>query len=166
MFNIGDKIDYPVQGVGIVDFIAEKELFGETKQFYNIHLINNTMKVLLPTSRAESFNIRLISNNETLDELLLNLNTIKENVAKLDNLNCKQRIQLNTNKIKSGLLSDLIEVIFNLSNVKKSHALNSCETQQLKNAKKLLADEVCLIKNISSSEANSFLTDKLSTYLN
>ena len=52
MFNIGDKIVYPVQGVGVIDLIEEREFKGEMQDFYKIHLISNSLKVMLPSATS------------------------------------------------------------------------------------------------------------------
>ena len=161
MFNIGDKIVYPVQGVGIVDLIEEKEFQGKVQKYYNIHLINNTMKLMLPSTRVESSNIRLISDTNTLEGILQDTKKYLTSSEDLDNINTKDRIEMNTNKIKSGSLEDLVEVVYNLTQVKKQHSLNTSESQLLKNATKFLADEVSLIKNIPSTEAHSFIENSL-----
>ena len=157
MFNIGDKIVYPVQGVGIIDVIEEKEFGGLVQKYYKIHLINNTMKLMLPSTRVESSNIRLISDSKALEDILLDTNCYLTSSDDLNTANSKERIEMNTNKIRSGSLKDLVEVIFNLSQVKKQHSLNTSESQILKNATKFLVDEVSLIKNIPTTEANIFI---------
>ena len=161
MFNIGDKIVYPVQGVGVIDLIEEKEFAGKVQKFYNIHLISNSMKVMLPTNRVEITNIRHISDSKTLDNLFYNSTLDYESLDKIKSLNCKERLQLNTDKIKSGSLKDLMEVVYTLASIKKQHSLNTSESQQLKNSKKMLIDEISLIKDISSLEATDILKNSI-----
>ena len=157
MFNIGDKIVYPVQGVGIIDFIEEKEFQGKLQKYYNIHLINNTMKLMLPSTRVESSNIRLISDSGTLNDILEDIDKYQASSNSLDDINTKDRIEINSNKIKSGALTDLIEVVCTLTQIKSQHPLNTSENQLLKNATKFLTDEISLIKGISQNEAQDFL---------
>ena len=75
------------------------------------------------------------------------------------NYNSKERLQINNNKLKSGSLEDIIEIIISLSNIKKLHSLNSSENQILLKAKKILTDEICLVKNISKNEAVDYIED-------
>ena len=72
MFNIGDKIVYPGQGIGVVDCIEEMEFKGERQNYYKIDIVNSTMKLKLPVSRVEFTNIRLISNSKEVDTDLNN----------------------------------------------------------------------------------------------
>lgn len=161
MFNIGDKIVYPIQGAGIIDVIEEKEFKGEMRTYYNISLINNSMKLMLPSNKAENSNMRLISNSSTLDNILLHLNDYSIPKNNINNSNSKERLEINTQKIKSGSLEELVEVIVSLSDLKKEHPLNSSENQLFLKAKRLLIDEMCLVKNITKSEADAMLDEKL-----
>ena len=161
MFNIGDKIVYPIQGAGIIDVIEEKEFKGEMRTYYNISLINNSMKLMLPSNKAENSNMRLISNYSTLDNILLHLNDYSIPKNNINNSNSKERLEANTQKIKSGSLEELVEVIVSLSDLKKEHPLNSSENQLFLKAKRLLIDEMCLVKNITKSEADALLDEKL-----
>ncbi|WP_297712731.1 CarD family transcriptional regulator [Clostridium sp.] len=72
LFNIGDKIVYPGQGIGVVDCIEEMEFKGERQNYYKIDIVNSTMKLKLPVSRVEFTNIRLISNSKEIDTDLNN----------------------------------------------------------------------------------------------
>ena len=153
MFKIGDKIVYPVQGAGVIDVIEEKEFHGEKQTYYNISLINNSMKLTMPFQRLQDSNIRLISTSSTLDNVLLNISNYEDIANKLCKCNSKERLEINNNKLKSGSLEDIVEVILTLNKTKKIHSLNSSENQVLLKAKKILTDEICLAKDISKTEA-------------
>ncbi|NLK95818.1 MAG: CarD family transcriptional regulator [Clostridiales bacterium] len=157
MFNIGDKIVYPVQGVGIIDVIEDREFHGEVQKFYNIHLINNSMKLMLPSSRINNSNIRLISDSSSLDHIFKCVLDKSSSLEDLESINSKERMAINNDKMKSGTLEDLVEVVFNLSHIKKKRTLNSSETQQLKNARKFVIDEISLAKEVTKEEASDFL---------
>ncbi|WP_242948028.1 CarD family transcriptional regulator [Clostridium baratii] len=162
LFNIGDKIVYPSQGVGIIDSIEEKEFLGKMKKYCRIHLINNNLKLMMPLDRLLSSNIRPIASSYILDDALNHIETFTHDVHNLTTVPCKERIANNTIKFKSGTLKDFIEVICNLTEIKKEHSLNNSESQMLKNTRKFLIDEISLIKNISDSEASDLLDDSLS----
>ncbi|MBY0756896.1 CarD family transcriptional regulator [Clostridium sardiniense] len=157
MFNIGDKIVYPSQGVGIIDFIETKEFKGEMKKYYRIHLFNNTMKLMLPFSRVEQSNIRLVSDIKTMDYNLDNMDKFITKGDDLMNHNFKERLVINSTKIKSGLLSDYFEVICNLSQIDSKHPLNTSEKQMLTSTKKILIEEICQSKSLSNEEASNLL---------
>lgn len=162
MFKPGDKIVYPNQGVGIVDLIEEKEFRGKIQKFYNIHLLNNSLKLTLPCSRIESSHIRLVSDAITLDDILDSVKELQEQTSTIDSTNCKDRFAINSVKVKSGSLKDYIEVFLNLSSIKRQHTLNSSENQMLNTAKKVLIEEISLVKDITNNEANDLLERNLS----
>lgn len=156
-FNIGDKIVYPNQGVGVIDLIEEKEFKGKKEKYYKIHLINNTMKLSIPFSRVKSSNIRLVSDSETLDFRLNNIKDYFKEVEKLAKTNYKIRNEIYSIKVKSGTLEDLLEIISNLTKLKTIHNLNSMEKMILRNTKKIVIDEISQSKKISIDEASCLL---------
>ena len=156
-FNIGDKIVYPNQGVGVVDLIEEKEFKGKKEKYYKIHLINNTMKLSIPFSIVKSSNIRLVSDSETLDFRLNNIKDYFKEVEKLAKTNYKIRNEIYSIKVKSGTLEDLLEIISNLTKLKTIHNLNSMEKMILRNTKKIVIDEIAQSKKISIDEASCLL---------
>lgn len=157
MFNIGDKIFYPSQGIGIIDIIEEKELNGEKQKYYIIQLFNNTMKLTVPFSRVEPSNIRLISDSKTLDNSLKHINKFVAVPGELAKVNFKERKVINELKIKSGTLENYLEVICNLTQLKIEHNLNSSEKQMLNKVKKIIIEEISQSKNLSNDEATSLL---------
>ena len=161
LFNIGDKIVYPVQGVGVIDLIEEREFKGKIQNFYKIHLISNSLKVTLPLNRVKDSNIRLVSDTSTVDKIFDNISSFASSAKNTTYENSKERITENTLKIKSGTLKDYMEVLFDLSHVKKEHTLNSSETQMLNNARKLVIDEISLVKDITNNEAADMLDNSL-----
>lgn len=162
MFNIGDKIVYPSQGIGVIDEIEEKEFKGEKQEYYTIKLYNNNMKLMLPFSRIEAANMRLVSDSKTLDNRLKHINKFLVEVEELDKVNSKERKTVNELKIKSGALDDYLEVICNLIQVKMEHNLNSSEKQMLASTKKIVIEEISQSKNISNDEASDLLDISIS----
>lgn len=157
MFNIGDKIVYPSQGIGVIDIIEEKEFNGEKQKYYTIQLSNNTMKLTLPSSRIEPSNMRLVSDSKTLDNCLNHINQFVVETGELSKVNFKERKAVNELKIKSGALDDYLEVICNLTQLKLEHNLNSSEKQMLNNTKKIVIEEISQAKNVTSDEATNLL---------
>ncbi|GAA0077476.1 CarD family transcriptional regulator [Clostridium sp. CTA-5] len=157
MFNVGDIVVYPNQGVGMVDVIEERTFKGEAQSYYKIHLFNNTMKLTLPCSKAEISNIRLISDSKILDNNLKNINEFVTNIDDLNKSNFKERAAINNTKIKSGTLEDYLEVFCNLTQIKIQHQLNSSEKDMLRKTKRMLIEEISQSKNLSNDEASNLL---------
>ncbi len=161
MFKEGDKSVYPNQGVGIIDLIEEKEFHGELKKFCNIHLLHNSLKLMLPFNKLENSNIRLVSDVNTLETVLSNIKKYNIDDEFLSKSKCKDRYEINLAKIKSGTLKDYVDVFSNLYYARKQHSLNSSENQMYNTTKKLLSEEISLIKNITKDEASDLLTHLL-----
>lgn len=162
MFNIGDKVVYPSQGVGTIVNIEQKDFLGNKQDYYYITLTNN-LKVMLPTSRSEVVNLRSITSEQELNQKLTNLNFLNDTVDIISSKNSKERFDINSTKIKSGSFSDYLEVVSSLHKTKEGHNLNSSEKQMLHNTKKILIAEISAAKNVSVTEATSFLENSLST---
>lgn len=158
MFNIGDKIVYPTQGVGIIDVIEEKDFNGKKEIYYKIHLVNNTMKVMLPLSRAEKANMRLISDPISLDSKLHNT-LYGSDIEELSKIGYKQRNERYFSKSKLGKVEDYLDLISDLTHMKKKHNLNYMEKTILRTSKKILADEISQSKNLSIDEANNIINN-------
>ena len=157
MFNIGDRIVYPSQGIGVIDIIEEKEFRGEKQKYYTIQLCHNSMKLTLPSSRIEPSKMRLISDCKTLDNCLKHINQFVVETGELSKVNFKERKNVNELKIKSGAFDDYLEVICNLTQLKMEHNLNSSEKQMLTSTKKIVIEEISQSKNLSNDEATSLL---------
>lgn len=157
MFKKGDMIVYPNQGIGVIDLIEEKEFKGDLKKFYNIHLLNNSLKLMMPVSKVENSNIRLISDSTSLDSALEKIKLTKPNEEKLINKNCKERLEYNRDRIKSGTIDDYLNVYSDLSYVRKQHSLNSSENQMYNTTRKILIEEISLVKGISKTDAEKML---------
>lgn len=159
LFNIGDKIVYPMQGIGIIEDIEEKTFSGKTQTYYIIKMLTNNMKIMLPSIRAEDLNVRLISDESTLENVLIALNNKQWDSEEMPP--SKQRYKINMDKIKSGSFEKNAEVVYDLTFINKKKPLNSNEKQMLKNTRKLLINEITLIKQISEDEAVSLLKENI-----
>lgn len=119
LYSKGDKIVFPNQGVGIIDDIEPREFQDTMQDYYDIHLINSTLKLMLPCNRMELSNARLVSDSETLDKYLNNLDYFLDHGCHSTNIDTKQRIKDNRSKLSSGTLKDYVEVIIELTHIKK-----------------------------------------------
>lgn len=157
MFNIGDKVVYPSQGIGVIETIEEKEFKGKKENYLTIQLLNNNMKLTLPMSRVEISNMRLISDMKTLDKNLNDLNNYVVETSDFSKNNFKERKITNDQIIKSGNFNEYLELICTLSQQKKENNLNSSEKQMLVNTKKIVIEEISEVKNLTNIEASSLL---------
>lgn len=161
MFSIGDKVVYPMQGIGTIERIENKVFSGKNKEYTIIKILSNHLEIMIPSDKLANSNLRKISDNSTLENVLFNINN-QENNSQV--MSAKERYQINSNKVKSGLLKDSAEVVYDLMIIRKEKSLNTSEKQLFNTAHKLLVQEVSLIKNITEVEAENFLDLNLGWY--
>lgn len=154
MFLIGEKVVYPMQGIGIVERIENKIISGNSKEYIIIKILSNNLEIMIPIDKISNSNLRKVCDNSTLDHILFTLES-KNDQSEI--ISSKERFQINSNKIKSGTLKDSAEVVYDLIHMNKEKSLNSSEKQLFNTAYKFLVQEVSAIKNISEIEATSFL---------
>jgi len=154
LFSIGDKVVYPMQGIGIVERIEDKIFSGKNREYIIVKILSNNLEIMIPSDKILNSNLRKITDNSTLDDVLFNL-TNENN--ELTVISAKERYQNNMSKIKSGSLKDSAEVVYDLILMHKEKSLNTSEKQLFNTAHKFLVEEVSCIKNISQIEATDFL---------
>lgn len=155
LFKIGDNIVYPMQGVGLIEGIEERNISGTNQEYYMINILSKKMNVMIPLSKMLVTGIRLIVDESTLEKAMhiFNFNKLYTN----ETLTYKERYQINMNKIRTGNISDGAEVIHDLSIINSGKTLNTTEKQMLVTARTILVDEIALIKGITVAQANDFL---------
>ncbi|MFZ7803858.1 CarD family transcriptional regulator [Bacillus thuringiensis] len=157
LFQIGDKIVYPMHGAGIIEAIEEKEILGTSRQYCVIRITSKDMQVMLPMDQLKKSGIRYIVDRGTLDDILLEF----QNGESDPSLSWKQRYTMNMEKMKNGNLQDSAEVVRDLLRRNKERALNASEKQMLDNARKMMISEVALVQNVTEHQATEFLQDTI-----
>ena len=154
MFLIGDKVVYPMQGIGIIDRIEDKIFSGENREYIIVKILSNNLEIMIPSDKISNSNLRKITDNSTLEDILFDLTN---KINSLEGISAKERYQSNMTKIKSGSLKDSAEVVYDLILMNKEKSLNASEKQLFNTAHKFLVQEVSFIKDISETEAIDFL---------
>lgn len=154
MFSIGDKVVYPMQGIGIVERIEDKIFSGTNREYIIVKILSNNLEIMIPSDKISTSNLRKITDNSTLDDILFN---VSDNNDTLEDISAKERYQSNMVKIKSGSLKDSAEVVYDLMLMNKEKSLNTSEKQLYNTARKFLIEEVSLIKNITETEVIDLL---------
>lgn len=157
LFQIGDKIVYPMHGAGIIEAIEEKEILGTSRQYCVIRILSKDMQVMLPMDQLQKSGIRYIVDKGTLNDILLEF----QNGESDPSLSWKQRYTMNMEKMKNGNLQDSAEVVRDLIRRNKERALNASEKQMLDNARKMMISEVALVQDVSEHQATEFLQETI-----
>ncbi|NMA67295.1 MAG: CarD family transcriptional regulator [Clostridiaceae bacterium] len=158
MFNVGDKIVYPMHGAGIIESIEEKEILGERKQYYVMKMPLGDMKVMIPISNVDSIGIRDIIDNKDADEVFNSLETKSHEQSS----NWNKRYRENMEKIKSGNVFEVADVVKSLILRERSKGLSTGERKMLSNAKQILISELVLAKNMKPSDVEEIINRRIS----
>ena len=156
MFNVGDKIVYPMHGAGVIDAIEEKDILGE-KQSYYILKMPGEVKVMIPTTKAESVGVRNIIDKSSADEVL---GVLEQDETAMDK-NWNKRYRDNMDKMKSGDIYEVADVVRNLSFKQKEKGLSTGEKKMLNNAKQILVSELVLAEHASQEEVEKLVENKI-----
>ncbi|NLJ33975.1 MAG: CarD family transcriptional regulator [Firmicutes bacterium] len=158
MFNVGDKIVYPMHGAGIIEAIKEQEVLGEKRKYYVMHLPLGDMKVMIPTGSVEKLRLREVIDEEGVEKVLSILRDQKTKMS----ANWNRRFRANMEKIRTGDIYEVAEVVRNLSLRKKERGLSTGETKMLDNARQILISELVLARDIGEEAAGDIIDEPFS----
>ncbi len=157
MFNVGDNIVYPMHGAGTINAIEEKEILGEKQQYYVIKMPGEVM-VMVPTAKAESMGVRSIIDSERAGEVL---KLLEQNETEMSD-NWNKRYRENLDKMKTGDIYKVADVVRNLTfKQKEKGTLSTGEKKMLNNAKLILVSELVLAEHASKEEIEKLVDNKI-----
>ena len=158
MFNVGDKIVYPMHGAGVIDAIEEKDILGE-KQAYYILKMPGEVKVMVQTAKAEEIGVRSIIDKSSAEKVFRVLESDETEMS----MNWNKRYRDNMDKMKSGDIYKVADVVRNLSFKQKEKGLSTGEKKMLNNAKQILVSELVLTEHATQDEIEQMVDSKIST---
>lgn len=158
MFNVGDKIVYPMHGAGTIDSIEEKDILGE-KQSYYILRMPGEVKIMIPTAKAEAVGVRNVIDKQSAEKVI----GILEQDETLMDKNWNKRYRDNMEKMKSGDIYQVADVVRNLSFKQKEKGLSTGEKKMLNNAKQILVSELVLAEHATEDEVEKLVDSKINT---
>jgi len=137
-FQVGDKVIYPNHGLGIVERIEEKTILGTTCGFYHLRIVANDTIVLVPVANVDGVGLRRAIGDDEVERLFGLLGD-----GKIDNhQNWKGRFKDNSDKMRSGSIYEVADVLKSLTFLSKSKSLSFREKRMLDRAKFLIISEV------------------------
>ena len=157
VFSIGDKVVYPVHGAGIIEGIEVKEILGEEKSYYILRIYLDNMCVMVPVDAAETIGMRSIIAPEEVKEVIEVFRSAEPGLME----NWNKRYRANMEKIKSGDICQVAEVVRGLMRRHISGSLSSGERRMLDYARKILVSELMLTNDEDEDQTNSLLEKAL-----
>ena len=158
MFNIGDKVVYPMHGAGVIESIEEKEILGQKQKYYIMKMPVGDVQVMVPTASAEKVGLREVIHCEEADKVLGVLSS--EQTAM--NTNWNKRYRENMDRIKNGKILEVAEVVKNLAHKSNDKGLSAGEKKLYNNAKQILISELVLANQGTKAEVEALIDEKLS----
>ena len=137
-FQVGDKVIYPNHGLGVVQGIETKTILGTTCGFYHLRMVANETTVLVPVDNVDGVGLRRAINDEEIERLFSLLGD-----GKIDNhQNWKGRFKDNSDRMRTGSIYDVVEVLKSLTFLARSKNLSFREKRMLDRAKFLVVSEI------------------------
>lgn len=156
-FEIDDEVVYPHHGAGIVIKKEVKKVFGEEREYLTVKILHNDMTVMVPCENAHLAGLRRVIDEETVKKVLA---VLSDQVSEMPK-NWNRRFKHNRDKIKTGDIYELAEVVRNLAIREHHKGLSTGEKQMFTRAKKILASELMYALEKDEDDAEMFLDDLL-----
>jgi len=157
VFDVGDKVVYPHHGAGTVVSKDKRIVLGEEREYLTIKILHNDMTVNVPTDNAEKVGLRWVIDQEMVEivhKVLLGGSTEMPK-------NWNRRFKHNRDKMKTGDILELAEVVRNLALRDHEKGLSTGEKQMYVKAKKILSSELMYAKTLSEDDAYAWLEEVL-----
>ncbi|MBQ9016330.1 MAG: CarD family transcriptional regulator [Firmicutes bacterium] len=157
MYQEGDKILYPMHGAGIIKHIEKREILGSVKDYYILHVPCGDMKVMIPVDNCDSIGVRPIVTEEEIQGAI---EILKQDSTEMVG-NWNKRYRENMEKIKTGNIQLVAEIVRNLTRIDRENRLSAGEKKMLTNVRKILQSEIMLVRNIDEKEARRIIEEAI-----
>src|ERR671924_1141377 len=152
-YKVGDHVVYPHHGAGQVVRKEVKEVLGERREYLTIKILHNDMTVMVPTTNAARAGLRRVIDEDTVKKVLAVLQDECSEMPK----NWNRRFKHNRDKIKTGDIYELAEVVRNLAIREAEKGLSTGEKQMFTRAKKILASELMYALEMNEEQVEDHL---------
>ena len=159
MFKIGDKVVYPMHGAGVIESIEEREVLGEKRKYYVMNLPVGNMKLFIPLNNVENLGLRQVISPARIKDVLEVLQT-KDTTTTLA---WNRRYRANLEKIKSGNIFEVANVVRSLAQRDNEKGLSTGEKKMYENACQILISELVLTEGTEEATVRQWLLKVLVT---
>jgi len=156
-YKVGDKVVYPHHGAGKVLKKEKKEMIGEVREYLTIKILHNDMTVMVPSDSAGRAGLRRVIGEAEVERVL---GVLRDDMSQMPK-NWNRRFKHNRDKMKTGDIFELAEVVRNLAIRDFQKGLSTGEKQMFTRAKKILASELMYALDMEEKDAEAYLDDLL-----
>jgi CarD family transcriptional regulator len=157
LFDVGDKVVYPHHGAAIVERREKREVFGETRDYLVLKLAYGDLTLMVPADNVEEVGLREVINDEEVEEVFA---VLRKKEARMPT-NWSRRFKNHVEKLKSGDIYQVAEVVRNLSIRDKDKGLSAGEKRMLTKARQILVSELTFAIGVTEEEAERKLDEAL-----
>nr|WP_281794180.1 CarD family transcriptional regulator [Desulforhabdus amnigena] len=158
MFKLGDLAVYPAHGVGKIESIETKNIGGKKQEFYIMRILENDMKIMIPISNAKSVGLRELLNYNDISRVY---EILKSREVSVNGGTWNRRYREYMEKIKTGSIYELAEVLRDLTVLKGDKELSFGERKMLDTARALLLKELSIVQEITEDEVDREISEIL-----
>jgi CarD family transcriptional regulator len=155
VYNVGDNVVYPMHGAGVIEAIEEREVLGEKQKYYIMALPIGDMKVMIPMNAVEEIGLRQVIDDEGVKRVFHILRGEKSAMS----TNWNRRYRANMEKIKSGDIFSVAEVVRNLTIRDNEKGLSTGERKMLDTARQILISELVIAQDATEEEINNMIDE-------
>lgn len=148
-FKVGDKAVYPAQGVAEVVSIEERDIAGARQRFYVLRILDTDRKIMVPVKNAQAVGLRQVISEEEIREIF---EILRERTVAFDNQTWNRRYRGFMDKIKTGSIFDVAEVMRDLYRLKAEKSLSFGEKRMLDTARALIVKEIAIARGLSEEQ--------------
>jgi CarD family transcriptional regulator len=159
-FKVGDKAVYPAQGVAEVISIEEKDIAGNRLKFYVLRILDTNRKIMVPVNNAKSVGLRRPISEEEIEEIFA---ILRERTIAFDNQTWNRRYRGFMDKIKTGSVFDVAEVMRDLYRLKAEKSLSFGERRMLETARALIVKEIAVTREKSEEKIQAEIEEIFET---
>ena len=159
LFDIGDKVVYPHHGAGTVVSKEKRLVLGAEREYLTIKILHNDMTVNVPSENAEKVGLRWVIDEQMVEVVVKTLTGVSTEMPK----NWNRRFKHNRDKMKTGDILELAEVVRNLALRDREKGLSTGEKQMFVKAKKILASELMYAKDMDEETCAEWLEEVLAS---
>lgn len=153
MFNLGDKVVYPMHGAGVIESMESKEVLGETKNYFVLKMPIGEMKLMIPVDNVNNIGLRNIIDEDSVDQVI---NILKQG-AVLNDSNWNKRFRDNMLKMKTGDIFEVAQVVRDLTFRDREKGLSTGEKKMLISAKQMITSEIALVTNEDGNGVQEYI---------
>jgi CarD family transcriptional regulator len=149
MFAIGDKAVYPGHGVGVIEAIEAKQISGREQIFFILRIVDNGMTIMIPKDNVEAVGLRGVIRKLDVSKVI---HILKDREVTIDNQTWNRRYREYMEKINTGSIYEIAEVLRDLHLLKTEKELSFGERKIMDMAKNLLVKELAIARDVRESD--------------